>query len=195
MGEKHALTDRDPPVREMIHESARTRVTRLVVAGHSVVCKEPLGPDAQRRLRHERAILERLRGVVGVARLVEAPRCPGSIVLADAGDVCLAGVAKPLVMDDLVGLAVELARAVGGMHRRGVMHRDITPGNVVVGPDGAPCLVDFALASSFAEIRPEFTHHAEVIGTLEYLAPEQTGRTGQTKKQQTKQNTKSATLY
>src|SRR5690348_9903946 len=58
------------------------------------------------------------------------------------------------------------------------MHRDITPANIVLSPDGAPCLVDFALATSFAEIRPEFTHHSEITGTLAYLAPESTGRTG-----------------
>ena len=74
-----------------MHESVRTRVTRLFFAGCTVVRKEPLGPDAARRLRHELAILERLRGVMGVAQLVEAPRYPGSIVLADAGDTSLAG--------------------------------------------------------------------------------------------------------
>jgi hypothetical protein len=80
---------RDPPVRaEIIHESERTRVTRLVFAGRAVVRKEPLGPDAPWRLRHEEAILERLRGVECVAQLVDAPRYPGSIVLADVGGVC-----------------------------------------------------------------------------------------------------------
>jgi serine/threonine protein kinase len=73
---------------------------------------------------------------------------------------------------------VQLARAVSDMHRRGVIQRDITPANIVVAHDGAPCLVDFALATSLAEIRPEFTHHTEIVGTLAYLAPEQTGRTG-----------------
>ena len=34
------------------------------------------------------------------------------------------------------------------------------------------------MAASFAESRPEFTHHSEIVGTLAYLAPEQTGRTG-----------------
>ena len=38
--------------------------------------------------------------------------------------------------------------------------------------------MDFALANSFAEIRPEFTPHSEITGTLAYLAPEATGRTG-----------------
>ncbi len=55
------------------------------------------------------------------------------------------------------------------------MHRDICPANIVLGRDGAPCLVDFALATSVAEIRPGFTHHSEIVGTLAYLAPEQTG--------------------
>ena len=53
--------------------------------GRTVIRKEPLGPDAERRLRHEVAMLERLRGVAGVAQLVDEPRYPGSIVLADAG--------------------------------------------------------------------------------------------------------------
>ena len=111
-------------------------------------------------------MLERLRGVDGVAQLVEAPRYPGSIVLADVGGTSLAGLAKPLAVDELIGLAVELARAVAGMHRRGVMHRDITPANIVISGDGAPCLVDFALATSLAEIRPEFTHHTRDRGDV-----------------------------
>jgi serine/threonine protein kinase len=81
-------------------------------------------------------------------------------------------VAKPLAVDELIGLAVELAQAVAGMHRRGVMHRDIAPANSVISRDGAPCLVGFGLATSLGEIRPEFTHHAEIVGTLAYLAPE-----------------------
>jgi predicted ATPase/signal transduction histidine kinase len=196
MGAGGVLQGRDPPVRAgILHESERTRVTRLVFAGRSVIRKEPLGPDAQRRLRHELAILERLRGVEGVAQLVEMRRCPGSIVLEDVGGTSLAGLAKPLAVDDLIGLAVELARAVAGMHQRGVMHRDITPGNILISGRGTPCLVDFALASSFAEIRPNFTHHTEIVGTLAYLAPEQTGRTGRSVDQRADLYALGATLY
>ena len=170
------LPARDPPARaEVVHESGRTRITRLFLPGRTVIRKEPLGPDAERRVRHEVAMLERLRDVAGVAQLAAAPRYPGSVVLEDAGGASLAGVTKPLPAVDLAGLGLGLARAVAGMHRRGVIHRDITPANVVVAGGGVPCLVDFALASSFAEIRPEFTHHAEITGTLAYLAPEATG--------------------
>ena len=57
------------------------------------------------------------------------------------------------------------------------------------------CLVDFALASSFAEIRPEFTHHAEIAGTLAYLAPEATGRTGRPADQRADLYALGAVLY
>ncbi|MET7392818.1 AAA family ATPase [Dactylosporangium sp. NPDC005572] len=196
MGKDGLPPGQGPPGRgEVVHESERTRVTRLAFAGDTVVRKEPLGPDSRRRVQHELAVLERLRGVEGVARLVDAPQCPGPIVLADVGGESLAGLAKPLAVDDLVELAVRLARAVAGMHRRGVMHRDITPANVVISRDGEPCLVDFALATSLAELRPEFTHHAEIVGTLEYLAPEQTGRTGRSVDQRADLYALGATLY
>ncbi len=187
----------DPFLRaEMVHSSERTRVTRLFLPGRTVIRKEPLGPDAEHRVRHEIAMLERLRGVAGVAQLAEAPRYPGSVVLEDAGEASLAGRARPLPADQLLALGLRLARAVAGMHRRGVIHRDITPANVVVsGDDGVPCLVDFALASSFAEIRPEFTHHAEITGTLAYLAPEATGRTGRPVDQRADLYALGATLY
>ena len=163
----------DPFLRaEIVHSSERTLITRLFLPGRAVIRKEPLGPDAERRVRHEVAMLERLLGVAGVAQLAQAPRYPGSVVLEDAGGPSLAGMTKPLPAVELVGLGLRLARAVAGMHERGVIHRDITPANIVVSDDGIPCLVDFALASSFAEIRPEFTHHAEITGTLAYLAPE-----------------------
>jgi signal transduction histidine kinase len=187
---------RDPPGRaEVVHESGRTRVTRLSLAGRTVIRKEPLGPDAQRRLRHEAAMLERLRGAGGVAQLAAAPRYAGSVVLADSGGTSLAGLAKPLAAGELTGVAVALARAVAGMHRRGVMHLDITPANIVLAADGAPCLVDFALAAPVAEIRPAFTHHSEIAGTLAYLAPEATGRTGRPVDQRADLYALGATLY
>jgi signal transduction histidine kinase/predicted Ser/Thr protein kinase len=196
MGTGEVLPDRDPAVRpEVVHASERAHVTRLSFRGRTVIRKEPLGPDAQRRLRHEVAILERLRGLEGVAQLLDAPRDPEAIVLADVGGTPLADLAKPLAVDDVIRLAAKLARAVAGMHRRGVMHRDIAPANIVISDGGAPYLVDFALATSFAEIRPEFTHHSEIVGTLAYLAPEQTGRTGRSVDQRADLYAVGATLY
>jgi hypothetical protein len=113
-------TDEVPPGRtETVHQSDRTRVTRVFLAGRTVIRKEPLGSDAERRVRHEASMLERLRGVAGVAQLAEAPRYPRSMVLEDVGGTSVASQVKPLAVDDLVGLAMGLARAVAGIHRRG----------------------------------------------------------------------------
>ncbi len=180
---------------EIVYESAHVRITRRLVSGRSVICKQPLGPDAEPRLRHEVTMLERLRGVEGVAQLLEVPGPSGSITLADAGETSLAGVAKPLGVDELVRLAEALARAVAGMHRHGVMHRDITPANIALSRDATACLVDFALATSVAELRPGFTHHTQILGTLAYLAPESTGRTGRPVDQRADLYALGATLY
>ena len=64
MGEGAALPGRGPPVRaEIVHESERTRVTRHFLSGRTVIRKELLGPDAQGRLQHEVAMLQRVRGL------------------------------------------------------------------------------------------------------------------------------------
>ncbi|MDT7775775.1 MAG: hypothetical protein QOC67_4699, partial [Pseudonocardiales bacterium] len=93
-------------------------MTRLFLPGGTVIRKQPLGADAPRRLRHELGMLGRLRGVVGVAQLLAAPTYPDSIVLADVGGTSLARVPMPLDVDELIELAVRLAEAVAGMHRR-----------------------------------------------------------------------------
>ena len=188
--------DSSPPLRtEVVHESERTRVTRLFFADLTVIRKEPLGPDAERRAEHEAAMLARLRGLAGVAQLAQAPRYPGSIVLTDVYGANLASLVKPLAADALIELALRLARTVADMHRREVIHRDITPANIVLADDGVPYLVDFALATSFAEDRPEFTHYSEIAGTMAYLAPEQIGRTGRPADQRADLYGLGATLY
>src|ERR1700760_4297847 len=121
MGAGEVPPGADPPVRaEIVHQSARTRVTRLVFPGQTVIRKEPQGLDAERRLRNEAATLERLDGVAGgaplggAARRAAPPRYPGSIVRADAGGTSLADRAGPLPAAELTGLAVALARSVAG---------------------------------------------------------------------------------
>jgi predicted ATPase/signal transduction histidine kinase len=192
----NVLSYQDSPARiEVVHESERARISRVFLPTGVVVRKEPLGPDALRRLQREVAMLERLRGVAGVAQLLHAPQYSESIVLEHAGDRNLGSSFGPVPTGDLVGLAVGLARAVAEMHRRGVIHRDIAPANIVISREGSPCLVDFALATSVAEIRPEFTHQSAILGTLAYMAPEQTGRTARPVDQRADLYALGATLY
>lgn len=67
-------------------------------------------------------------------------------------------------------LARELLDALGHIHAAGIVHRDIKPTNVLVGPDGRPRLTDFGIAQ--ADDSTALTEAGQVIGTLKYLAPE-----------------------
>jgi signal transduction histidine kinase len=180
---------------EIVQESERTRVTRLFYPDRTLIRKEPLGPDAERRLEHETAVLAGLRGVPGLAQLARAPRYPGSVLMIDAGRVNLAGPVKPLAADDLSWLALRLARALANLHDREVIHRDIRPAHVVLSDDGEPCLVGFSRATSFAEARLASASGYAIAAAMAYPAPELTGRAGRAVDQRADLCGLGATLY
>jgi len=168
---------------ELLYEGERTRVSRhrpAPTAGWTVH-KELLGDQAIERQRHERRILERLAGLAGVPQLAPG-NVDGELLILEetpgfAGAQALLGL-RPHT-SELVHIALQLAQVVAGLHRRGVAHKDINPSNVLRSADGQQVLlIDFDLATTFAEERPAFVAPNQIAGTLAYLAPEQTGRTG-----------------
>ncbi|HEX5489960.1 MAG TPA: protein kinase, partial [Candidatus Udaeobacter sp.] len=69
-------------------------------------------------------------------------------------------------------LIAKLARAVHYAHLRGILHRDIKPGNILVDGKGEPHLTDFGLAR-LTEAESTVTRTIETLGTPSYMAPEQ----------------------
>jgi TolB-like protein/Flp pilus assembly protein TadD len=69
-------------------------------------------------------------------------------------------------------LIAKLARAVHYAHQRGILHRDIKPGNILVDAKGEPQLTDFGLAR-LTETESTVTRTIETLGTPSYMAPEQ----------------------
>jgi len=61
--------------------------------------------------------------------------------------------------------------ALGYAHRRGVVHRDVKPGNILVGPDDRIKLTDFGIASRSGD--PKLTGAGVALGSLHYMSPEQ----------------------
>jgi hypothetical protein len=70
-------------------------------------------------------------------------------------------------------LVETLARATHYAHQRGVIHRDLTPANVLLTEDGTPKLTDFGLAKIVIGGGESLTHTGAILGTPSYMAPEQ----------------------
>lgn len=74
---------------------------------------------------------------------------------------------------ELLRLGREIATGLAAAHDRGLVHRDIKPGNIwLEGPTGRVKLLDFGLARPVAD-GPQLTHRGALIGTPAYMAPEQ----------------------
>jgi serine/threonine protein kinase len=76
-----------------------------------------------------------------------------------------------LPAEEVAGLGAALAGALAAAHDQGVVHRDVTPANVLCGSDGRPRLADFGIARLLDTTR--VTAIATTIGTAAYMAPEQ----------------------
>ncbi|MGK5113517.1 MULTISPECIES: Stk1 family PASTA domain-containing Ser/Thr kinase [unclassified Geodermatophilus] len=72
-----------------------------------------------------------------------------------------------------MSLAADICGALDFSHRNGIVHRDVKPGNVMITPDGAVKVMDFGIARAVSDSAATMTSTAAVIGTAQYLSPEQ----------------------
>ncbi|MFP6764789.1 MAG: protein kinase [Planctomycetaceae bacterium] len=77
-----------------------------------------------------------------------------------------------LSWDQVVDISLQICAALKAAHAAGVIHRDLKPSNLLIGTDGHVKLTDFGVAQVFAAQRLTIT--GGVIGTAEYMSPEQT---------------------
>jgi len=143
-------------------------------------------PSAQSRFRREAQNAASLNhpSIVGVydtgEEQGEAGVVPYIVMEYVDGDTLSSVVAKEgaLAPRRALAIAAEICAALDFSHRHGVVHRDITPANVMVNRDGAAKVMDFGIARAVKNGSAPTTA-TTIIGTAQYLSPEQArGETG-----------------
>ncbi|MFA6147135.1 MAG: serine/threonine-protein kinase [bacterium] len=80
---------------------------------------------------------------------------------------------KRLSPEEIAGLGAKIAGALGYAHSKGIVHRDVKPGNILVRPDGNPKVTDFGIARIEDTAEHLRTQAGEILGTPAYMSPEQ----------------------
>jgi PAS domain S-box-containing protein len=144
-----------------------------------LVAAEETSPGCVERLEHEYALKSEL-DADWAARPVALTHDNGrmTLVLEDPGGTPLDRLlGRPLDVSHFLRIAIPLAGALGHVHERGLIHKDIKPANILVnGATGAVKFTGFGIASRHARERQAPEPPETIAGTLAYMAPEQTGR-------------------
>jgi len=173
----------------VVYEAEQENPNRTVAVK---VMKEHIGSSsAQRRFEYESQILARLNhpGIAQVfdagAHIVVNNKDPDKIArlpyfvmeyIYDAKQITEYAWKKRLNTRERLALFIQVCDAVQHGHQKGVIHRDLKPGNILVNSDGQVKIIDFGIAratDSDMLLTTQHTHIGELIGTLQYMSPEQ----------------------
>jgi WD40 repeat protein len=165
-----------------VYEARQATPDRLVAVK---VLRDALATPEQRfRFQHESEVLGRLRHphiaqihVAGVHRH-EAGAVPFVVMelILNAQPLTLFVRERGLRLRSRLEIMRRVCDAVAHAHRKGVIHRDLKPGNILVDGSGEPKVIDFGVARSTAPdaaASPWRTVAGQIVGTLLYMSPEQ----------------------
>ena len=183
--------------RRVVFRALRERDRRPVVI--KTPSDEFPTPAQLTALRREYQILSSVE-LEGVARPLELVtyRDRLALVLEDAGGVPLKSLlaSGPIPLADALRIGAQLAGVLGELHRRGIIHKDVNPNNVLVDQSASRItLTDFGIASRLASEQQPPTHPHLLEGTIAYMSPEQTGRMNRDVDYRTDLYSLGATLY
>jgi predicted ATPase/signal transduction histidine kinase len=136
-------------------------------------------PASLRKIEHEYSLAVEL-DPAWAARPLALTRHQGRtmLVLTDPGGEPLdRGLGRPMELRQFLRIAIGLSVALGQLHGRGLIHKDIKPANALVkSASGEVWLMGFGIASRLPRERQSPEAPEMIAGTLAYMAPEQTGR-------------------
>src|SRR5882762_11050820 len=146
------------------------------------IAAEDSSPQSLRRLEYEYSLAADLDSAWAAKPLALTCHEGRTILLLnDPGGEPLDGIlerdhGQPLELTRFLRIAISLTKALGHVHRRGLIHKDIKPANVLVDDAGNVWLTGFGIASQLPRERQSPVPPEIISGTLAYMAPEQTGR-------------------
>jgi len=176
------MTQLSRHVLETLWEDGDFVLSRSVLAGEHVLVLAPASerpvPGIIARLEHSYALREELEpfSVARPLRLVHHRGLPALLLEDPGGNLLARLLGHPWELRQFLRVAIGVAVALGRLHARGLIHRDVSPGNILVNPStGQAWLIGTCFVSRLPRGQipapPE-----EIAGTLAYMAPEQTGR-------------------
>jgi len=162
---------------------ARRQTTGEIVAIKTLPAALRNDPQTLGRLRRELRAASELEhvNIVRTFAIEDTPQGP-VLVMEYAEGVNLQDRVErdgTLPAEAAVEMVRQAALGLGHAHERGVVHRDVKPSNLVVGPDGRVRVLDFGIArmaqstSVEASTLTELTQSGAVLGTVDFMAPEQ----------------------
>jgi len=127
------------------------------------------------RFMHEARALARIShpNIVQIFSLGQ-PSEPPHFVMELVEGASLVDAANPLTFTQKAELMRKVALAVEFLHEHQILHRDLKPTNILVGPDLQPRILDFGLARELDNLSTRVTRPGEIMGTPDYFSPEHT---------------------
>ncbi len=132
-------------------------------------------PDFHARFMREARTIARLehRHILTVHDVAEEDDVPFLVMrYTTSGDLSALIAGGSLTITRAVQLISQVASALAYAHRQGVIHRDVKPANVLIGPDSDALLTDFGIAKIYEDTL-QLTGEGVMVGTPAYMAPEQ----------------------
>jgi predicted ATPase len=157
------------------HSSEHSLPSILVLAPAS----EHPSPVAVRKIEHEYSLRHELESAWAIRPLTLSQRRGRPVLTLEdpGGDTLEKPLSGPMETAQFLRAAVGLATALGGLHGRRLIHKDVKPANVLVNlATGQIRLMGFGIASRLPRERQTPQPPETIAGTLAYMAPEQTGR-------------------
>ena len=158
----------------IVYKARQIRAGRLV-ALKTIHAPHLAGAEQVRRFQGEAAAAARLNhhGIVPVYDVGEYNGLHYfSMGFVDGPNLEMKAREQVLSCREAAAICRDLAEALEYAHQNGVIHRDVKPHNVLIGPDGKPRLMDFGLAK-LIDANQDLTGTGQVMGTAAYMPPEQ----------------------